>query len=120
MSTTIAQPLTGPMVWTGEDLRHSTDWIRPLTAAEVDELDAALRAVQRRGLPWPAMTRDDFAIPRLDRTLAEVSDALEHGRGLALLRGVPVDATPRTSCGSSTGASACTWAPRAIRTATAS
>ena len=38
MSTTIAQPLTGPMVWTGEDLRHSTDWIRPLTAAEVRRL----------------------------------------------------------------------------------
>jgi hypothetical protein len=91
MSTTIAQPLTGPMVWTGEDLRHSTDWIRPLAAAEVDELDAALRAVQRRGIGWPAMTRDDFAIPRLDRTLAEVSDALEHGRGLVLLRGVPVE-----------------------------
>jgi hypothetical protein len=91
VSATLARPLTGPMVWRGDDLAGSSDWIRPLAAAELDELDAALRAVQRRGLSWPAMTRADFAIPRLDRTLAEVSEALEHGRGLVLLRGIPVE-----------------------------
>lgn len=91
MSAVSAQPLAGPAVWTGEDLRHSTDWIWSLTPAEVDELDAALRAVQRRGLRWPAMTRDDFPIPRLARSLAEVSRALEDGRGLVLLRRIPVE-----------------------------
>ncbi|RPH78460.1 MAG: hypothetical protein EHM88_15950 [Candidatus Rokuibacteriota bacterium] len=84
-------PISGPMVWTSEDLCRSTDWIRTLTAAETDELDAALRAVQRRGLGWQAMTRDDFAIPRLAASLAEVSRELEDGRGLVLLRGIPVE-----------------------------
>jgi hypothetical protein len=79
------------MVWTDEDLRRSRDWMRTLTAAETDELDAALRAVQRRGLDWQAMTRDDFAIPRLAASLAEVSRELEDGRGLVLLRGIPVE-----------------------------
>jgi hypothetical protein len=90
-TTTMTTPISGPMVWTSEDLRRSTDWIRTLTAAETDELDAALRAVQRRGLGWQAMTRDDFAIPRLATSLAEVSRELEDGRGLALLRGIPVE-----------------------------
>jgi hypothetical protein len=86
-----ATPLVGPMVWRGEDLRHSADWIRPLAPAEVDALDAALRAVQRRGLAWPEITREDFPIPALARTLAEVREALEHGRGLVLLRRIPVE-----------------------------
>jgi hypothetical protein len=91
MSPTTAAPISGPMVWTGEDLRRSTDWIRTLTPAETDELDAALRAVQRRGLDWRAMTRDDFPIPRLAASLAEVSRGLEDGLGLVLLRRIPVE-----------------------------
>ena len=91
MSTTMAQPITGPMVWTGEDLRGSADWIRVITPSEVAEIDAAVGAVQRRGLPWPKMTRDDFVVPRLAASLAEVSRELEDGRGLVLLRGIPVE-----------------------------
>jgi len=37
------------------------------------------------------MTRDDFSIPRLARSLAEVSRELEDGRGLVLLRRIPVE-----------------------------
>jgi len=91
VSTTTATLLSGPIVWTDEDLRRSRDWMRTLTAAETDELDAALRAVQRHGLDWQAMTRDDFAIPRLAASLADVSRELEDGRGLVLLRGIPVE-----------------------------
>ena len=91
MSTVAARPISGPMVWTGEDLRRSTGWIRAIAPAEADELDTALRAVQRRGLSWLAMTRDDFPIPRLAASLAEVSRELEDGRGLVLLRRIPVE-----------------------------
>jgi hypothetical protein len=91
VSTATAQAITGPMVWTGKDLRRSTDWIRALAPAEIDELDAALRAVQRRGLSWQTMTRDDFPLPRLTAALAEVSRELEDDRGLVLLRRIPVE-----------------------------
>jgi TfdA family taurine catabolism dioxygenase TauD len=91
MSAAVASPITGPMAWTGGELRASTDWVRPLAPAEIDELDAALRAVQRRGLDRRAMTRADFAIPRLASSLAEVSRELEDGRGLVLLRRIPVE-----------------------------
>jgi len=90
MSVTTAEPLAGPMVWRGEDLAGSTDWIRAVTPAEVDELDGALRTVQQRGLTWPKMSREDFPIPRLAASLAEVAQELEDGRGLVLLRGIPV------------------------------
>ena len=89
--TTTARPIEGPEAWRGEELARSTDWIHAITPAEQEELDAALRAVQRRGVAWPDLRREDFVVPRLDRALAEVSDRLEHGRGLVLLRRIPVE-----------------------------
>jgi hypothetical protein len=91
VSVLTAQPVVGPEVWRGDDLARASDWIRLLTPAEVEELDGALRAVQRHGLDWPGMTREDFPIPRLAVSLADVSHQLEHGRGLVLLRRIPVE-----------------------------
>jgi hypothetical protein len=91
MSVTTAMPILGPATWRGEDLARRTDWIHPIADAEVEEMDAALRLVERRGLDWPRMTRDDFPIPRFARSLADVSRALEDGRGLVLLRRLPVE-----------------------------
>jgi hypothetical protein len=88
---TRARPITGRAVWHGEDLARHTDWIRPITPSEQDELDAALRAVKRRGLAWREVTRADFPIPRLARALAEVAHELEEGRGVVLLRRLPVE-----------------------------
>jgi hypothetical protein len=84
-------PITGRAVWRGEDLARATDWIRRVTPAEEEELNAALRAVQRRGLVWRDMTRDDFPIPRFARALAEVARELEEGRGVVLLRRLPTE-----------------------------
>ena len=53
MSTAITQPIEGPAVWHGEELARSPGWVRPVTPRFVEELDAALRAVERRGLRWP-------------------------------------------------------------------
>jgi hypothetical protein len=83
--------ITGRAVWRAEELARATDWIRPITPAEQEELDAAMRAVTRRGLAWREMTREDFPIPRLARALAEVAHELEDGRGVVLLRRLPVE-----------------------------
>ena len=91
MSATLATPIEGPMAWTGEDLAGTTDWIRALTTKEIEELEAAVCAARSRGLTWQTLAREDFVTPALDRTLAEVAEALERGRGLVLLRGIPVE-----------------------------
>ena len=66
-------------------------WIRPFSSRAIDEIDAALRGVQRRGLTWPKFGREDFPLPAFSHDLAEVLDELEDGRGFVLLRGLPVD-----------------------------
>jgi hypothetical protein len=69
----------------------SSDWIRHFAPREIEEIDAALRSVQQRGLAWPKFGRDDFPLPTLSRGLATVLDELENGRGFVLLRGFPVE-----------------------------
>src|SRR4030095_15947395 len=91
MNAMTAPPMLGPAAWRGEDLRRTIDWIWPITDADIEEVDAALQRVKRRGLDWRAMARDDFQIPRFARSLAEVSHELEDGRGLVLLRRLPVE-----------------------------
>jgi TfdA family taurine catabolism dioxygenase TauD len=85
------RPIQGPMVWHGQELARATDWIRPLSAAAVDEIDAALREVERRGLAWPDIRKADFPLPGVSADLAQVNRDLEWGRGLVLLRGLPVE-----------------------------
>jgi hypothetical protein len=87
----LGQPITGPTVWRGEDLARSTDWIRPFGAAAVAEIDAALRTVQARGLAWGDIAKADFPLPGVAAELAKVNRELEWGRGLVLLRGLPVE-----------------------------
>ena len=90
MGTITAHPIMGPAAWHGRDLARSTDWIRPISAGAVAELDAALAAVKARGLAWREIRREDFPLPGFGAELAEVGHELEHGRGVVLLRGLPV------------------------------
>ena len=83
--------IIAPFAWRGADLEKSSDWIRRFSATELAEIDAALRGVQRRGLDWPDVTRDDFPLPVLSGELAKVAQALETGRGIVLLRGLPIE-----------------------------
>src|SRR5262245_50432908 len=90
MSTMAAEPLRGAAVWHGHDLARSADWIRPISAAAVAELDAALASVKARGLAFTDITKRDFPLRAFGDELAAVADELEHGRGVVLLRGLPV------------------------------
>ena len=91
MSTLRAKPIAGPEAWLGADMARSTEWIRPVPATAVAELDAALDGLRRRGLDWPRFGRPDFPLPVFSLELASVLDELERGRGFVLLRGIPVD-----------------------------
>ena len=83
--------IDAPFVWRGADLRNRTDWIRPFTSEELAEIDAALGSCKTRGLVWADITRDDFPLPKLGAALAGVAEELETGRGMILLRGLPLE-----------------------------
>lgn len=85
------KPVIDPAEWTGADLAANDDWTYILTAKEIAEIDAALAGVEARGLEIKDITEADFPLPTLESKLASIKNQLLEGRGLAVLRGVPVD-----------------------------
>jgi hypothetical protein len=88
------KPIEAPFAWKGADLQHRTDWMRTFRPAELKELDAALQGVKQRGLAWVDVTREDFPIPHFARELAKIAQELETGRGMIMLRGLPLEYSP--------------------------
>jgi hypothetical protein len=80
-----------PAVWCKDDLANSTDWIHALTDAEVADLDEAVAKVVSDGTPLIEIRRGSFSLPILGSTLLRVKESLLEGRGVFLLRGIPVD-----------------------------
>jgi len=83
-------PIGGPAAWRGADLVASSAWLRVFSAAELEELDRAMRAVRTRGLDLVHVRRDDFPLPTLGRVLDAIRHELLRGRGFVLLRGLDV------------------------------
>ena len=86
--------LTGSAAWRGPEVLAAGDWLQPLDAAELAEIEAATG-------PWLARAEQDsgalnlldipgFALPTLGPRLAALRVDLQHGRGFVLLRGLPV------------------------------
>jgi hypothetical protein len=91
-------PVSGPGVWCGRDLQQNEgrdlrprgDWIRHFSAAELAELDAAVRAFRTGGTPLARISPATFALPTLGTVLARILGEMLEGRGFAMLRGFPV------------------------------
>jgi hypothetical protein len=85
------QPVTEPAAWTRAEMEADPSWRIALEPPHIAALDRALAAVKARGLPFHAVTRDDFPLPEWEGLLGRVRDILARGRGVALLRGLPVE-----------------------------
>lgn len=62
-----------------------------LSSAEVAEVMAALAAVEARGVSMLAMSADDFPLPTLGPRMRALAGELDRGRGMWLMRGLPID-----------------------------
>ncbi|MGW0970269.1 hypothetical protein ACWD47_29045, partial [Streptomyces sp. NPDC002516] len=80
-----------PSVWKGPELTRPGQWRLRLSEARIAEIDSALRETRRRDLTLLRLTAADFPLPGLAAGLAHLSEALEHGRGFAVVRGIPVE-----------------------------
>lgn len=88
------QKIEAPFAWKGADLQHRTDWIRPFTRKELAEIDAAVQGVKRRGIDWVDLTSEDFPLHAFSPELRKIAQELETGRGMILLRGLPLEYSP--------------------------
>jgi alpha-ketoglutarate-dependent taurine dioxygenase len=84
------QPITERSVWQASELAADPRWRHTLDADEVEELDRATRLVQSQGLGVGEFTREQFPLLTLGPRIEALVDEVENGRGVALLRGIPV------------------------------
>jgi hypothetical protein len=89
--TTWRQPIADKSAWKRTDLERDRSWIHELTATEVEELESGLRAVKRDDVPVAAINQQNFPLRALAIRLRTIFDDIERGRGVAILRGIPVD-----------------------------
>lgn len=91
MTAILTEPIRGPIVWRAEDLKRDASWELVLSNLHLDEIEAALRSVQERRIQLRDIKHSDFPLDSLGRQLALVGEELERGRGLKLIRGLPID-----------------------------
>lgn len=96
--TPALRPLSGPQVWYGPEIAARTDWIRPLSAAEMNELAAAVTRLDATGIDIAAIGPQHLDVPGLQGLVNEIRAATLHGRGFLLVRGVPVDRWTTRQC----------------------
>ncbi len=82
-------PLEPRCAWRADEI--GTSYVVELTDEHLAELDDALGRAEARTDEVLDMTRDDFDLPTLGPVLRGVTADLIDGRGVVLLRGLPVD-----------------------------
>ena len=95
--TDLSEPVRGPAVWTGADLAISPWWGVMLSDEDIDDLvkatATAMEHVEWRAPGVPeAPAKEHFPLgPSMTAKLAGLSDEIEFGKGLAMVRNMPVD-----------------------------
>ena len=84
------KPITDPAGWLPEKMTATDEWIYELSEDEKSELLVAAEAAEKSGLNILDITRENFPLPMLENQLALLRDELLEGRGLFLIRGLPV------------------------------
>ena len=81
-----------PAAWRSLDFKNPGDYTYRLTAADIDEIDAAVRSVLDGHIDHSAIDQDNFRLPQLGKRLIQIRDnILLDGRGFTMLRGLPVE-----------------------------
>lgn len=80
----------GRVSWKGPEVNWQEGGLHVFTSREIEEIDGALRHLKGLGeLDLPEIVPETFPLARSATLLAGMGNDLRHGRGFALLRGLP-------------------------------
>lgn len=88
-------PIGGAAAWRAGELAARRDWEIALTPDEARELVDAVARAKGRGRPLRELVAADFPLPTLGARIPVWRNELAHGRGVVVLRGVPVERLTR-------------------------
>ena len=90
MITKLPPHQTGPAAWYGPDMTARQDeWLLNWSQVEIDELEKAAEGLVSAETPIAQINSSNFILPTIGPKLIALRDELLHGRGFALLRGLP-------------------------------
>lgn len=84
-------PLTGDAAWYGPDMATSRAWVHELDESEIGELESAADAARATAGAIIDIAPENFPLPSLGARLRAIRDEAMHGRGFAVIRGLPVE-----------------------------
>ena len=73
------------------DTLSPADWLVPLPARAVDELEGVVHQLRREPLPTLLLSPTQFDLPQCRKVMAGVGRQLRDGTGLAVLDRIPVE-----------------------------
>jgi hypothetical protein len=79
----------GKSVWLGKDLARTSDWIFPLPADAIEEVDACVARLRASGKALEDIGTADFPFKAIAREIASFRAELATGRGFVIVRGLP-------------------------------
>jgi len=95
-NTSLDKPVQGPSVWTGAELAASPWWGHMLTDQDILDLKRATREAKKH-VEWRAegvpevFPKKNFPLGEaMVQKLEAIADEIEHGKGLAMIRNMPV------------------------------
>lgn len=84
------QPVVDPAGWAPDELVAGGDWVHMLKADDIAEIDAAVAHLTAQDIALADITAAQFPLPRLAKRIEEIRRQLQDGRGIVVLRGLPV------------------------------
>ncbi|MCZ6638236.1 MAG: TauD/TfdA family dioxygenase [Alphaproteobacteria bacterium] len=84
------KPVIDPAGWEPQELYRSENWIYRLSDSDIDELADAVDAAEREGINFVDLGPGDFPLAKFGEVLVDLRRELMDGRGLMVLRGLPV------------------------------
>jgi alpha-ketoglutarate-dependent taurine dioxygenase len=83
-------PVTDLSAWKGADMKKDRSWIYRLNDRETADIESAFRTLLASGKGQHEVTEDDFPLEVFGRLVSAMRDQIEDGRGITLLKGVPI------------------------------
>lgn len=90
MGAILTEPVRGDIAWSGRTLRPDESWTYRVDERDIAEFDAALAVARERSPIVERTARGDFPLPAFGARLAQIAEGVQRGRGMYLLRGLPV------------------------------
>lgn len=83
-------PVGGSAAWTADELDLDQSWVHELSEREIACLDHAVAHVEAAGIRMEHLSVKDVPLGALDPTVRQWRSQLADGRGIVLVRGLPV------------------------------